>query len=83
MTFVSLSWTSVQHVLSNPRPDWNDWSGTWSHGCNEHSHTLQPGDATDATAQLPGSDQRPCRRYCTSPCDWHFIEHCFPVIKCK
>lgn len=83
MTFVFPSWTSVQHVFSNPRPDWNDWGGTWSHGCDEHSHTLQPGNATDAAAQLPGSDQWPRCRYCTLPCDWQFIDHCFTYIDHK
>lgn len=56
------SWASIKHVLSNSRPDWNDWSGPRSPGGVEYSHTLQPGDATDASTQLPGSDQRPCCR---------------------
>lgn len=56
------SWASVKHVLSNSRPDWNDWSGFWSPGGYEYSHTLQPGDAADASTQLPGADQRPCCR---------------------
>lgn len=81
MTFVSSSWTSVQHVLSNSRPDWNDWGGAWSHGCYEHSHTLQSGDATDASAQLPRPDQWPCCRYCAPSCGLHFIDHC-PAFSC-
>lgn len=60
------SWTSIKHVLSNSRPDWNDWGGSWAPGCSEYSHTLQPGDATHSSTHLPGSDQWPCRRYCTA-----------------
>lgn len=59
------SWASVQHVLSNSRPDWDDWGRTWSHGCNEYPHTLQPSDASNASTKLPGPDQWTCCRYST------------------
>lgn len=61
----SFSRTSIQHVLSNSRPDWHDWGRPWPHGRYEYSHTLQPGDAANPSAQLPGSDKRPCFRYST------------------
>lgn len=59
----SLSWTTIQHVLPNTRPDRDDWSRSWSHGCDEYPFALQPGDAPGASTQLLGSDQRSCRRY--------------------